>query len=132
MSDIKGSLVSILSADAGVLALMNSQARVYVGTAPQGADLPVLVLNQVSTVDRPLGHDGSAGIAKNRIQISCLGSDTLEVANVANAVRAALHGYTGAAAGITISRCSLDNQIDVNDIDLGAQTILDFLITHTE
>lgn len=132
MSDIKASLVSILSANAPLLALLDSQARVYVGTVPQGIDLPVVVINQISTVERQLAHDGATGIVKNRIQVSCLGSNTLEVANISSAVRSALHGYTGTVAGITISRCSLENEIDVNDIDFGSQTILEFFVTHSE
>lgn len=117
---IEGDLIAALAADATVNASVG--ARVYALKSADGAGLPRIVFTRVSA-ERPSRFEGGSALQKIRFQLDCYGADFDAARTLAEAVRAALDGYTGGA----LHGATLINEQD----GLGAEThiprvILDF------
>ncbi len=87
---------SYLSTFAGLVDLIG--ARVYALRIPQGATIPCLTYQRIST-PRILTHDtsGATGDLSNpRFQFDAWGNTALQVKAITDQVRAALNGKTGA------------------------------------
>lgn len=81
-------------------------ARIFWGVAPQGSEMPRLVLTIISGADTP--HlSGTDGLWRYRVQIDCYGKDRPMARALSRDVMALLNGY--AAAGETgIRGCFID------------------------
>jgi len=127
---IEENLYSYLTNDAAIAALVGT--RVYPLTAEQGASLPLLVYQRVST-PREVSQSGSSGLAHPRFQISCLAASYGDAVALANAVVAALNGYKGTFGAGSIQASFVDTELDVYDFDTNRyRRIVDVIIWHAE
>jgi hypothetical protein len=98
---IEGALVALLTADAGVAAIV--AARIYPFNAPATMPTPKLTHWRWGTDrDADVGgfsNDGPSGFAVAKVFVDCWADDALTVKNLAAAVRRAVNGYAGNAAG---------------------------------
>ena len=137
---LKTALVYHLKNDDGVSALVG--ARVFPQFGKEGIAYPYIVFNRVSTARHP-EMEAASGLVSSRVQIDVWDNDPLTAQNVAEAVRAALDGYTNTTMGsgdhtCAVHRIMLDGQRDTfspplegkEDGAYGEQ--LDFVVIHTE
>ncbi|HMR51187.1 MAG TPA: DUF3168 domain-containing protein [Amaricoccus sp.] len=128
-------LRALLLADAGVSALVGT--RVTWGARPQGSALPAVVLHLISDVP---GYTlaGDNGHRDSRVQADCIGEGRYEaVLGVAQAVQAALSGYSGTVAGTIFQGIFIDQARDLSEPAVESERRLfhlstDFLIHHLE
>jgi len=121
MAVLEEGLHSYLSTYAGITALIG--ARVYSMRIPQGATMPCLTYQRIST-PRINTHDNS-GIAGDltspRFQFDAWGNTYASVKAINDQVRAALNGKTGsigtAPSNITIRSALADNENPEYDPD---------------
>lgn len=114
-------------------------ARIYPTTYPQNETLPVVVYQRTSHVPE-YHHDGEAGFAESRFQISSFGKSYAEAKQTARAVKSALRAFMAhqeITNGVLIGACFLENEFDLfNPEDteqLSAHQVLaDFLFLHGE
>ena len=127
---IEAALYIKLAGDSGVAALVGS--RIYPLHLPQAPTLPALVYERISTV-RTYGHDGQHSPTTVRMQVDSL-APTLAVArSCADAVLAALSGFSGTVGSLDVRSCFADNEINLPDEETGlVRVIQDFLITFME
>lgn len=92
--------------------------RIYWGLAPQGAQLPYIVLTRISGFDDP--HlTGTDGLWRYRVQVDCYGSDRPSVVPLQLAVVALLNGYS-TFTGSGITGCFIDSiRDDIEDAASG-------------
>lgn len=88
---MKVALRAILLATSGVTALVAT--RINWGTHPQGAALPAIVLNVIDDAD---GYTlaGPDGLSQGRVQVDCYATSPGAADRLAEAVIAALSGYS--------------------------------------
>lgn len=89
----------VLTADAGVAALAGG--RVYSEVLPQGGDVPAVVFTEVAA-DEDLALDGPTGARSARVQIDAWARTRAEATALGHAVKLALSGHVGAAAGFEV------------------------------
>jgi len=65
--------------------------RVYPVRLPQGATIPAVVYQRIST-DPVRSHSGNSGLATVRFQLSCWAETYDEASTIAEKIRTALHG----------------------------------------
>lgn len=136
---IEQALHDKLADTAGVSALVGS--RIYPLLAPQRATRPYVTYQRIST-ERDFALDGGVGRAQGRIQIDAWAETQLGARAVADAIRAALHGFTGdiawggsPAATATIRACRLVDERDFIDDEAQPRLYrisMDFLIAWDE
>ena len=93
-------LYAFLAADSGLSALVGT--RIYPLLLPQEPTLPAVVYQRIST--NPLGHsnDGPDHLVRVRMQFRCHAATLLAAKGVADAVRAALDGYSGTMGTVDV------------------------------
>jgi hypothetical protein len=89
----------VLVADAGVAAL--AADRVYTEVLPQSPVVPAVVFTEVSG-DEDVALDGPTGTRARRLQVDSWAKTRAEATSLALAVRGALAGHDGAAAGLVV------------------------------
>ncbi|MCG3133806.1 MAG: hypothetical protein HMLKMBBP_01071 [Planctomycetes bacterium] len=88
----------------GVAAL--AADRVYTEVLPQAAAVPAVVFTEVSGED-DVALDGPTGASARRVQVDSWGRTRADATALGLAVRAALAGHVGAAAGLVVQGCFL-------------------------
>jgi hypothetical protein len=88
---LEAKIYALLSADAGVLALVST--RVYPVVAPQGTTLPYVVYQRISS-GREYALDGYCGLENSRMQVDVYADTEKEAWAVADAVTTAMRGST--------------------------------------
>ncbi len=138
--DIMQAVRTQLAATAGVTALVGN--RIHPLRLPPGGALPAITYQMVSD-PRQYTHDGAAGLAQPRIQITCWG-ETDSNGNslyssakaLAAAVRVALSAFSGTlggAGGVFTGYCFTANEIDLYDPETKRYyTAVDFFLGHNE
>jgi hypothetical protein len=97
---------------AGITALIGTRA--YPPVIPQDATMPAVEYQRISG-PRMLVHEGAAGMAWGRMQITAVGSTYASAKGVIGAVRTAFNGFKGlmgGAGGVTIEECQVENEVD--------------------
>jgi len=107
-------LFSLLTANSDVAALVGT--RVYPVKMPDDPQLPAISL-QVADGDRGDSLEGSDGLASELVQIDCWSRDMDQVKDLAKKARAALRGYRGTVAGLTIGGILGWRETDLFDED---------------
>lgn len=127
-------LYSILSIDAGVLALVPI-ARIKGGTLPEGIAIPAIAISKVSGVDRNIPNAAGTVFVTDRVQVSVLATTYTEQQNVIKAVRKACRDKSGAFGGfVGVSVVTdLEGPDDIFGQGTGIYTqSQDFKVTYTE
>lgn len=95
----------------------NRVAPLVLDRAP---DMPFITYQRIST-PRELSHDGDQHYAEFRVQVNCWATRTdtasgyLQVKQLAEETRAALHGFKGTAGGVTVGMMLVTNDRDDRD-----------------
>ncbi|MCE9635075.1 MAG: DUF3168 domain-containing protein [Planctomycetes bacterium] len=89
----------VLTADARVAAL--AADRVYTEVLPQAGTVPAIVFTEVSG-DEDYALDGPTGTSARRVQVDSWAKARADATALGLAVKAALSGHTGAAAGLDV------------------------------
>lgn len=109
--------------------------RCYPGQLPQGCLLPALVVEHISTVDRPtLDAAAAFGLVQSRIQVTALASSYPQQKSLADAVVAACRYQRGVIAGvrvISVVRELVGPDLRDDDRSVFYQSV-DFLVTFQE
>ena len=100
-------MVSRLTADASVAALVGS--RVRVNRSAQGDALPRIVITQVSG-DHEHHLTGASGFVQGRIQIDCHAVYPYLADNLSEAVRQSLDGFNGLMGSTPVSTMHLSEE----------------------
>lgn len=128
---IEAAIKGLLTGDATVSGLVSS--RVYPIALPQEATLPAISYSRVSMFGKDVTHSGTNQAAKTVLQISCWARSALAAKNLANAVKAVLHGYSGATGGETIFYTQVVNEVDLFDPEVGIfQIPVDVMVHHRD
>jgi hypothetical protein len=87
--------------------------RIYPLIAPTSAEIPFVVY-QRTAIEREgtLGLSGVSGVPKVTVAFEIYGVTYEEARTAANAMRAALDGWTGTHYGVVVSRVSADQETD--------------------
>ena len=94
----------LLTSDAGVSAL--TAERIYTEVLPQGPTVPAVVFTEV-VGDEDLALDGPTGTSSRRVQVDSWAKSRAEATALGLAVKAALAGHAGAAAGLDVQAAFL-------------------------
>lgn len=126
---LESGLVSLLTADSGVSALVGS--RVYPDKLPDSPTLPALTY-QVASLTPRYAHSGDADLDTVRVQVNCWAVTRTTAVTVRDAVRTAVSGYRGTTGdGTVFDRVSIENQNYEIDTSLNQYAVItDLLITH--
>lgn len=89
----------LLTTDVGVAALVGN--RVFTEVLPQAPTVPAVVFTEVAG-DEDVALDGPTGVGSRRVQIDAWAKTRAEATALAVAVRTALAGHSGAAAGFEV------------------------------
>ena len=117
MADVKTAIVSLLTADVSVSAIVST--RVRTDTAWNKDALPYIVMHDIGG---PVGYHmgGEDGLDEIRMQIESWASTRSSAETLKRAVRAAVSGYRGtvgpAGAQTVISNISIENGPDAHEM----------------
>ena len=109
MATIEEALVAILNANAAFNALV--AGRLYPSFIPQTAARPAVAYQRISHIEA-MAHTGYAGMAQTRVQFTIDAQTYASAKAVAAALRAAVRGYRGTAAGVTIGAAFVETEND--------------------
>jgi hypothetical protein len=133
MTTLDEGIFAYLKATAGITALVSS--RIYPLVLPQEPTLPALVVTRIST-PRIVSHDtsGATGdLISPRYQFDAWGTSQAATKAIADALRAALNGKTGAAGGITLRAALSEDEAHDYDPETGLYRIRsDYFIWYEE
>lgn len=109
---IESGVVTRLNAVASVTALVSN--RIYADVAPEGAELPSIVYQLISTIpfDSNLNADGGKFVSRFQFVLLTAPDNKLQVIQLTDAVKLALIRFQGAADDITILDSRLENILD--------------------
>ena len=134
MAEIEEAVYSRLTTTAAVTAIVGagSASRIYPNKIPQEATLPAVAYQRVST-RRVKAHAAPTGLARVRVQVTCVARTYSEVKGLAVVVRKALEGVMGTVGGVTVQGSWLETDADEYGDAEGLHSVRqDFMVWHTE
>jgi Protein of unknown function (DUF3168) len=135
MAAIEEALFAILAADGtvkGLLANPDGSVRIYPELMPEETPYPALSYFRVSGARFP-AYDGSILLAHPRFQFDVWANDSLSARQVAGAVRQALQGYKGTAAGVVIAGAFIRDEHSAYEHETRSfRHAVDFEVFHQE
>ncbi len=137
---IEEAIYSHLSADTNLAAMHGG--RVYPVVRPQGSALPAVVFQKISSVTE-YAHDGAAGQAEARFQITAFAAGYLGAKQLADKIKKAFVGFErapgtmGGAGGVKVAGVFRDNELDIYGAEETEtlslyQIPIDYLVQHEE
>jgi len=117
MAVLEEGIAAFLIADATIHAVVAD--RIYPMMMPQNVTLPCLTYQRIST-PRIITHDSSGAtgdLTNPRFQFDAWGATQKSTKLISDALRAVLHGKTGAMGGVTIRAALADNEAPDFDPD---------------
>ena len=128
--NLESGLFAFLVADKRIAQLAGS--RIYPLLIPQEAALPAIAYQLISTT-RGMAHDGPTGLASATMQLSIQAESYDGTKDLAEALRLALHGYSGPMGSVEIELCRLDMELDSYIFETDAKVLRqDYLILYKE
>jgi len=88
-----------------------SHARIYNGSAPEGAGFPYVVFNRI-TSDQPHHMTAASDIAFQTVQIDIYDDDHVSVYDQSELIRNQFDGFRGTMGSTTVQMCHLDSTRD--------------------
>jgi hypothetical protein len=122
---IEESLNSLMSNDAGLSAMI--AGRVYAVLAPQGVKAPYIVFN-LAGGQRGGTYCGSDNIQRSIFLFDSYAKTAKEAKLTARALRTLLVDYHGTVLGTQIKDIAFENEIDINDTDVGLIRVFTTLV----
>jgi hypothetical protein len=130
VAEIEEAVYSRLTTTAAVTAICST--RIYPNKIPQEATLPAVAYQRVST-RRVKAHAAPTGLARVRVQVTCVASSYSAVKALATAVRKAMEGVMGTVGGVGVQGSWLETDADeYGDAETLHSVRQDFMIWHTE
>lgn len=121
MATIEEGLYAALVGDGYIGGLVST--RVYPMVAPQEAALPLVVYQRVSG-PRHQHHDGPAGLAEARIQLTITAETYSSAKSVASGIRDVLVGFRGVLGGkVDVHEARIENEVDGYGLAIEAPTV---------
>lgn len=110
MAVLEEGLFTYLSTYAGLTSLIST--RVYPLVIPQGATLPCLTYQRISTVRSPSLDSSGIGneLSSARFQFDVWATTALSAKTITDQLRAALHGKKGTMGSVTIHSALVDDE----------------------
>lgn len=102
-------LLAAIAADLGVSEICGD--RIYWGEAPQGSDLPALVMHVIDGADSQHLR-GTDGLWTYRVQIECYGINRTQAVSLSRALLAAINGFSNATLRGVFSESTRDDRED--------------------
>jgi hypothetical protein len=113
----------------------SAQLRIYPNELPQGAALPAIVYQRISTV-RFSTHDDAPDkerLARPRIQLTCWAEDPDAAEDLGDEILSALSGLKDTIDGIRIDAVLIENDLGDQEPDSGRhRRIIDVFAFHAE
>ena len=134
MAEIEEAVYSRLTTTAAVTAIVGagSASRIYPNKIPQEATLPAVAYQRVST-RRVKAHAAPTGLARVRVQVTCVARTYSAVKGLAVVVRKALDGVMGTVGGVAVQGSWLETDADEYGDAEGLHSVRqDFMVWHTE
>ena len=133
MTVLEEGIAAFLIADGAIGAVVGD--RIYPMFIPQGATLPCLTYQRIST-PRIVTHDSSGAtgdLASPRFQFDAWAETQKEAKAISDVLRGVLHGKTGAMGGVTIRAALAENEVPeyIPEIEL-YRSRSDYIISHQE
>jgi hypothetical protein len=130
MAELEEAVYSRLSGNVAVAALVST--RIYPNKIPQEAALPAVAYQRISA-RRVKAHAAPTGLARVRVQVTCVARSYSEVKGLAAAVRTAMQGVMGTVGGVGVQGSWLETDADeYGDAETLHSVRQDFMIWHTE
>lgn len=105
-------------------------SRIYPLKLPQKAELPAITFAVIDE-NREMSLSGPTDLAWSQVEIFCFAADIGQSRNLADKVRAAMHGYVGMMGGIQVNGVHFETQYDAwNPEVLEVKTVLIFNAWH--
>lgn len=125
---IEESIRSYLSNNYPVSNLVGS--RIYSVRLPDGATLPALTYQRIST-DRAFSHDGASDYSRPRFQFKAFSESYQTARATADALIKALDGYKGYMSNIFVHSSRVENDFDFQDPDSSLyNVVVDVMISY--
>lgn len=113
-------------------AITTITSQIHPGVLPQNPTLPAIVY-QTSGAASGIAFDGPDGARNSQIQLDTYAATITASASLAEAIKTALHGYTGSMDSTTVYQTIVDSIYDVFESDTGLYRVsLDLSIWHKE
>lgn len=109
MTTMPEDLRTFITGTTGVTGLVST--RVHYNHLPQKSEYPH-VWFRVASDDEPLTMDGVGGLHEADVDLECAADDEAEAQSVFDAVKARLHGYSGAMGNVTAKGIFVSNKGD--------------------
>ena len=130
MAELEEAVYSRLTGNVAVAAMVST--RVYPNKIPQEAALPAVAYQRISA-RRVKAHAAPTGLARVRVQVTCVSRSYSEVKALAAAVRTAMQGVMGSVGGVTLQGSWLETDADeYGDAETLHSVRQDYMIWHTE
>ena len=106
--------------------------RCYPVTIPQSPTYPLILYTKITGM-RDHHLQGPNGRAHPRFQIEAWSKTYTEAKTLADAIREALDGYSGTAAGTKIGSCLIESEQDIYESEIEVYRVIqDYFIWHEE
>lgn len=133
---MKQDLYAYLNSVSGVTSVFSSsspdQARIYPQILPQRPNYPAATYQIVGRT-RQSTFSGTNGMVRSSVNVDVYAQNDEDVKTGSDAIRAALLDFRGAMGGTQVNRVSLDNEIDLTDVEPGLfRNSMSFSIWHDE
>ena len=126
---IEAAIRSILVNDTTV---KDITTRCYPVTIPQSPTYPLILYTKITGM-RDHHLQGPNGRAHPRFQIEAWSKTYTEAKTLADAIREALDGYSGTAAGTKIGSCLIESEQDIYESEIEVYRVTsDWFIWHEE
>ena len=130
MAELEEAVYSRLSGNVAVAAIVST--RIYPQKIPQEATLPAIAYARVSA-RRVKAHAAPTGLARARMQVTCVATSYSAVKALAAAVRKALEGVMGTVGGLALQGSWLETDADEYGDAEGLHSVRqDFMVWYTE
>ena len=133
MTILEEGIIAFLKADAAIGVVVAD--RIYPDMIPQGAVIPCLTYQRIST-PRIVTHDSSGAtgdLASPRFQFDAWSETGKEAKAISDVLRGVLHGKKGAMGGVTIRAALAENEVPeyIPEVEL-YRSRSDYKISHQE
>lgn len=127
MATIEEAVNARLLAVSAVTALVGAAAaaRIYPLVIPQDADRPALAYQKTDS-QKVYSHGGFSALARSRFQFVCQAETYTAAKALADAVKAAFHGFKGTVSGVNLQGAIVESDGD-GDIEILSNEVLPYV-----
>jgi hypothetical protein len=133
---MKQDLYDYLNSVSGVTSVFSAsspdQIRIYPQVLPQDPTYPAATYQIIGRARQSM-FSGTNDLVRSSVNVDVYGTTSEDVETGTDAIKAALLDFRGAMGGTQVNRVSLDNEIDLTDVEPGLfRNSMSFSIWHDE